>query len=123
MMRTGKILWGCVVDGAVRAMAMVIAMERVKRTRRAVIKEPGEGRSRRMGSGNGRRLRMGRTRDRQRRMGRGWGMEWGTGKGKVLINKHQGEKARRAVGRLQGARAIRHGGQTGAGIFRAGSIT
>ena len=61
------------MEGAVLAMAMTMTMERVRRTRRAVRKGPGKGREQRTGRGKG----------------RGRGRE--TVKGKVLLNKPQGE--------------------------------
>jgi hypothetical protein len=75
MMRTGRIPECRAVEGAVLAMAMTMTMERVRRTRREVGKGPGKGRERRTG--------------RARAKGRGRGRE--TVKGKVLLNKPQGE--------------------------------
>jgi len=73
MMRTGQIPERRAVDGAVLAIKMRMMTARVRRTRRAVRKGPGKGRELRMGRGNG----------------RGRGRE--TVKGKVLLNKPQGE--------------------------------
>jgi hypothetical protein len=72
-MRTGRIPERRAVEGAVLAMAMTMTMARVRRSRREVRKEPGKGREQRTGRGQG----------------RGRGRE--TVKGKVLLNKHQGE--------------------------------
>jgi len=83
MMTTGQIPERRAVEGAILVIAMTITTARVKRTRRAVRKGPGKGREQRMGRGNERRLRMGRGK------GRGRGRE--TVKGKVLLNKPQGE--------------------------------
>jgi hypothetical protein len=51
MMRTGRIPDGLAVEGAVLAMAMTMTTASVRRTRRAVSKEPGKGRVQRMGRG------------------------------------------------------------------------
>jgi len=67
------------VEGVVLAMAMTMMTARVRRTRRAVRKEPGKGRVQRMGRGKGR--------GRQRRKGR----VRETVKRKVLLNKPQEE--------------------------------
>jgi hypothetical protein len=64
-------------------MAMTMTTARVKRTRKAVPKEPGNRNVPRMGRGKGR----GKGRRRQRRNGRGRE----TVKGKVLLNKPQQE--------------------------------
>jgi hypothetical protein len=53
MMRTGRILQGRAVEEAVLVMAMTITTERLRRTRRAVRKEPRKGRVQRIGMGNG----------------------------------------------------------------------
>jgi len=53
MMRTGRIPERRVVQRAVLAMAMAMMTSRVRRTRRAVTQEPGEGMERRVGKGNG----------------------------------------------------------------------
>ena len=71
MMRTRRIPERRAVEGAVLAMAMTMTMARVRRTRREVRKGPGKGREQRTGRGKGR--------------GRG------RVKGKVLLNKPQGE--------------------------------
>jgi len=129
MMRTGRIKERRAVEGTVLAMAMAMMTARVRRTRRAVRKEPGNVRERRVGRGNGWQLRTGWGRGRQRRKGRGRGRGrgrgsgMGMGKGKELLNKPYGVNARRAVERPQGTRGIRHGGLTRAVIFIAGSIT
>jgi hypothetical protein len=75
MMRTGRIPERRAVEGAILAMAMTMKMARLRRTRRAVRKGPGKGRDQRTGRGN--------------RKGRGRGR--GRVKGKVLLNKPQGE--------------------------------
>ena len=72
-MRTGRIPERQVVDEAIPVMTMTMTTARVMRTRRAVRKGPGKGRKQRMGRGKG----------------RGGGRE--TVKGKVLLNKPQGE--------------------------------
>jgi len=82
-MRTGRIPERRALEGAVLAMAMTMMMARVRRTPRAVRKGLGKGREHRMGRGKGRRLRRGGGK------GRGRGIE--TVKGKVLLNKPQGE--------------------------------
>ena len=73
MMRTAQIPERRGVDGVALAIAMTITMARVRRTRRVVSKGPGKGREHRT----------------VRRKGRGRGRE--TVKGKVLLNKPQGE--------------------------------
>jgi hypothetical protein len=73
MMTTGRIPEHRAVEGAVLAMAMTMTMARVRMTRREVRKGPGKERDQRTGRGQG----------------RGRGRE--TVKGKVLLNKHQGE--------------------------------
>jgi len=75
MMRTGRIPERRVVEEAVLAMAMTMTMARVRRTPRAVRMGPGKGREQSTGRGKGK--------------GRGRGM--GRVKGKVLLNKPQGE--------------------------------
>jgi hypothetical protein len=72
-----------------------------------------------MRKGHGIRVRTGRVRGRQWRKGTGIVTGLGTGKGKVLLNKPQGEKAHRAAKRLHGAKGMRHRGLTRAGIFSA----
>ena len=83
MMRTAQIPECRGVDGVALAIAMTITMARVRRTRRVVSKGPGKGREQMMGRGKGRRLRTGR--------GKGSGRGRETVKGKVLLNKPQGE--------------------------------
>jgi len=83
MMRTRRIPVRRSADGAVPAMTMTMTTPRVRRTRRVVRKGPGKGREQRMGRGQGRRLKTAR--------GKGRGRERETVKGKVLINKPQGE--------------------------------
>jgi hypothetical protein len=61
------------MEGAIFAMAKTMTMARIRRTRREVREGPGKGREQRMGRGKG----------------RGRGRE--TVKGKVLLNKPQGE--------------------------------
>jgi hypothetical protein len=73
MMTTGRIPERRTVEGAVLAMAITMTMARVRRTHRAVRKGPGKGREQRIGRG------MGKRRGRE------------TAKGKVLLNKPQGE--------------------------------
>jgi len=119
MMRTGRILDHRVVGWAVLAMAITMMTARVRRTRRAVRKEQGKERGRKMGMGNGRRLRTGRGRGRQQRKWRDRGWVMGKGNGKVLLNKQQEIKRRRAVEWLLGAGGMGHGGLPRAGIFRA----
>jgi len=79
MMRTGRIPEPRAVDGAVLAMEMRMTMVRVRRTRRAVRKRPGKGREQRTGKGKG------------NGKGKGRGKPGGWVKGKVLLNKPQGE--------------------------------
>jgi len=111
------------VDRAVLVMAKTIMTARVRTTPMGVRMEPGKGREQWMRTGNGRQLRTGSGRGRQLRKGRGRGRGMGTGKGNVLLNKPLGEKARRAMETLQGARGMGHGGQSRVGIFGAGSIS
>jgi hypothetical protein len=73
MMRTGRIPERQAVEGVVLAIAMTMTMARVRRKCREVRKGPGKGREQRTGRGKG----------------RGSGRE--TVKGKVLVNKPQGE--------------------------------
>jgi hypothetical protein len=73
MMRTGLILDRQAVEGAFLAMAMTMTMARVRRIHRAVRKALGKGREQRTERGKG------RERGRE------------TVKGKVLLNKPQGE--------------------------------
>ena len=73
MMRTRRIPERRAVEEAVLAMALTMTTARVRRTRRAVRKGPGKGREQRTGRGKGR--------------GRGRGRV----KGKVSLNKPQGE--------------------------------
>jgi hypothetical protein len=54
MMRTGGIPERRAVEGAVLVMAMTMKMARVRRTCRAVRKEPGKGREHSTGRGRGR---------------------------------------------------------------------
>jgi hypothetical protein len=79
MMRTERIPEHRAVESAVLAMAMTITMARVRRTRRALRKEPGKRREQRMRRGKGNAMGRGRRRGR------------GEVKGKVLLNKPQGE--------------------------------
>jgi hypothetical protein len=83
MMRKGWITELRAEQRAVPSMAMLLMTARVRRTPRAVGKRPGKGLEHRMGRGNYRRLRTGKGK------GRGRGRE--TVKGKVLLNKPQGE--------------------------------
>ena len=73
MMRTGRIPVRRAVEGAVVVMAMTLSMARAWRTRRVVRMGPGKGREQMTGRGKGR--------------GRGRKIV----KGKVLLNKPQGE--------------------------------
>jgi hypothetical protein len=73
IMRSGQIPECLAVEGAALAMAMTMVMARVRGTHRAVRKGLGKGREQRMGS----------------RKGRGKCRE--IVKGKVLLNKPQGE--------------------------------
>ena len=97
-------------------MTMTTGM--VSETQRAVRNGPRKGREQRMGRGNGRQLRM------ERGKGRGRGREMV--KGKVLLNEPQGEMISlmpllcSCRGNVRGR--LGHGGLTGAGMFRAGSI-
>jgi hypothetical protein len=75
MMRTGQILVRQAVEGGVLAMAMTMTIGRVRRTCTAVRKGPGKGREQRTGRGKGK--------------GRGRGR--GRVKGKILLNKPEGE--------------------------------
>jgi hypothetical protein len=83
MMRTGRITERLAVEGAALELVMTMTTARVRRTRRAVRKGPGNGREQRMGRRKGKRVRTGRGK------GRGRGTE--TLKGKVLLKKPQGE--------------------------------
>jgi len=83
MMKTGRIPERRAVEGAILAMAMTMRTVRVRTTGRAVRKGPGMGWEPKMGRGKG------RGRGRQGRKGKGRGKE--TVKGKVLLNKPQGE--------------------------------
>jgi hypothetical protein len=83
MMRNGWIPEGQAVEGAILVMAITMTTERVRRTHRAVRKEPGQGKVQRMGKGQGRE----KGRGRHWRKGRGRK----TVKGKVLLNKLQEE--------------------------------
>jgi len=78
MMRTGRIPEHRAVDGAVLAMTMTMMKARVRRTHRAVRKEPGKGREQRMGRG------------------KGWGRGRETVKGKVLLNCMRQTRTQRA---------------------------
>jgi hypothetical protein len=73
MMTTGRILERQAVEGAALVMAMTMTMAKVRSTCREVTKGPGKGKEQRTGRGKGR------------------GRERETVKGKVLLNKHQGE--------------------------------
>jgi len=73
MMRTRRIPERGAVEGAVLAIAMTMTMAKVRRTRRAVRKGQGKGREQRTGRGKGR------------------GSGWVTVKGRLLLNKPQGE--------------------------------
>ena len=108
MTRTGRILEHRAVEEALLPMAMIMAKVKVRSKCRAVGKTAEKGRERKMGRGIRRRQRTGRGRGR----GRGRGSGWGRGQGKVLWNKPQEKKARKAVQKLQGVRGMVHGGLT-----------
>jgi len=79
MMTTRRIPERPAVEGAVVVMAMVMTTARVRRTRRAVRNGPGKGMEQTTGRGKGR--------GRRRETVKGREMV----KGKVLLNKPQGE--------------------------------
>jgi len=87
LMRTGQILKGGVVEGAIRPVAMTMTMARVSRPRRVVRKGPGKGRDQRMGQWKG--SEKGMEGQMQWRKGTGRGSE--IVKGNVLLNKPQGK--------------------------------
>jgi len=83
MTKSVRMLERRAVEEAILAMEITMTTATVRRTRRAVGQGPGKGREQRIGRGKGRGRGMQWTKERGR------GRE--TLKGKVLLNKPQGE--------------------------------
>jgi hypothetical protein len=83
MMNNGQSMDCQAVEGTIPEMPMRITTVKIRRTCRALRHVLGKGREERMARGTGRQLRMGR--------GKEWARARELVKGKVLLNKPQGE--------------------------------